>query len=106
MSTPRTVWQISPEHTASRLLALVTVLRGFLVFDGTINAVFKLLASHCEEECEQYANQVITFYIATLPDVVGRSWQAPSLSYLARYWFHGFCKSHIHCCLIHVELRC
>ena len=43
-STPRAVWQISPEHTASRLLALITVLRGFLAFDGTVSNV--LSANH------------------------------------------------------------
>ncbi|KAF8515288.1 hypothetical protein JB92DRAFT_3142882 [Gautieria morchelliformis] len=88
-ATPRAIWQISPEHTASRLLALVTVLRGFLAFDGTINAPLSRYSGLIfVEECEQYANQVITFYVAVLPDAVGSSWQAPSLSFLARYWLH------------------
>jgi len=33
-SSPVAAWQISPEHTASRLLALVTLLRGLLTYDG------------------------------------------------------------------------
>lgn len=41
------------------------------------------------EECEQYVNQVIAFYVASLPEAVGHSWQALSLPYLARYWLHS-----------------
>ncbi|KAF8501955.1 WD40 repeat-like protein [Hysterangium stoloniferum] len=74
LSSPREFWQISPEHTACRQLALVTVLRGFLAFD---------------EDCEQFANEIITFYVTSLPDIVGSLWQPPSLSLLARYWFHS-----------------
>ncbi|KAF8575607.1 hypothetical protein K439DRAFT_1398053 [Ramaria rubella] len=72
-SSPQEVWQISPEHTASRLLALVTILRGLLVYD---------------EDCEEHANLVIAFYVTSLQDAIGPAWQAPSLSSLARYWFH------------------
>jgi hypothetical protein len=88
---PREVWQISPEHTASRLLTLVTVLRGLLAYDGTDILYFRLLFTNSVEECEQYASQVIAFYIASLSDAVGPLWQAPSLSSLARYWFHSSC---------------
>ncbi|GJJ15512.1 hypothetical protein Clacol_009790 [Clathrus columnatus] len=44
----------------------------------------------CREklECERFANQVITFYVASLPDIIGQFWQSPSLELLARYWFH------------------
>ena len=41
------------------------------------------------EECEPYANQVMAFYVASLPDVVGHGWQPPSLSFLASYWLHS-----------------
>lgn len=91
-STPQGVWQLSPEYTAARLLALVTVLRGFLVFDGMIIVLSpQSITLNYVEECEQYANQVATFYIATLPDMIGQLWQAPSLSFLAQYWFHMSC---------------
>jgi len=92
-SNPAAIWQISPEHTASRLLSLVTLLRGLLVFDGMPIPTFISGSSVLidAEECEQYANQVIAFYVASLPDVVGHSWQPPSLSFLARYWLHSSC---------------
>ncbi|KIJ54513.1 hypothetical protein M422DRAFT_220784 [Sphaerobolus stellatus SS14] len=74
LTSPSDAWEISPDHTASRLLALVTLLRGLLAFD---------------EEYEQHINQIVTFYVAALPDTVGHSWQPPSLSFLARYWLHS-----------------
>ena len=39
--------------------------------------------------------RVITLYITSLRDAVGLGWLAPSLAFLAQYWFHpsGACES-------------
>lgn len=34
LQVPADIWRISPVHSASRLLALITALRCLLVFDG------------------------------------------------------------------------
>ena len=56
-----------------------------------------LFFTHLVEEYEKHATpgRVITFYITSLRAAVGLGWLAPSLLFLAQYWFHpsGACET-------------
>ena len=85
-----------PEYSAAQLLSLITLLRGLVSFDGRDGTCIEPFSfTHLAEEYEKHATQVITFYITSLRDAVGLGWLAPSLLFLAQYWFHpsGACES-------------
>ncbi|KAI9138814.1 hypothetical protein BKA69DRAFT_1127055 [Paraphysoderma sedebokerense] len=65
-----TSWCISPTMTAARLLAIITLTKSLLAFQGT----------------EEDASLIITRYMTTIPEIVGSEYCYSSLSYLARYW--------------------
>ncbi|KAF8158416.1 hypothetical protein B0H34DRAFT_797808 [Crassisporium funariophilum] len=69
--SPRDVWCISSDVSASRALAIISVLRAMSLF----------------EELAGGANTVISFYSTLLGPCVGPQFKAPSLEFLARQWF-------------------
>jgi hypothetical protein len=83
-------WCVSPEFSAARALSITCVLRVLGLAEGrvalTLNAnLAKYVAVGFSDNC----NPVITFYATSLAEVVGPSFQAPSLAYLARHWFES-----------------
>ncbi|PVF99519.1 hypothetical protein CPB86DRAFT_783642 [Serendipita vermifera] len=68
---PNSVWTISREYTAWRLLTISSVLRMCLAIDGLNGDM----------------NTVLLYYIASLPDAIGKQYCPPSLEVLARFWF-------------------
>ncbi|KAG2341534.1 WD40 repeat-like protein [Suillus weaverae] len=68
---PIHAWSISAKVSADRILAIVSVLR-------TLS-----LAEELSQDCQT----VITFYSTSLAHVVGPSYQAPDVAYLATQWF-------------------
>ncbi|KAG8922536.1 hypothetical protein FRC02_011797, partial [Tulasnella sp. 418] len=65
------VWKISPEHTALRLLATLSLLR-------TASLV---------EDFDSLANQVATLLTSSLGDIIGDGFRYPSLETLAQYLY-------------------
>jgi hypothetical protein len=87
-------WCISPEFSAARALSIVAVLRVLGLIEGRAvlpsNAGFaELLVSGLTDDC----NTVLAFYATSLAQVVGASFQAPSLAYLAWHWFESSSQS-------------
>ncbi|KAG1719005.1 hypothetical protein EDB19DRAFT_1648998, partial [Suillus lakei] len=68
---PSHAWSISAKVSADRVLAIVSVLR-------TLS-----LTEELSHDCQT----VITFYSTSLAHVVGASYQAPDVAYLATQWF-------------------
>lgn len=68
---PIHVWSMSPKVSADRVLAIVSVLK-------TLS-----LSEELSHDCQT----VITFYCTSLAHVVGASYQAPDVAYLATQWF-------------------
>lgn len=68
---PIHAWSMSAKVSADRVLAIVSVLR-------TLS-----LAEELSQDCQT----VITFYSTSLAHVVGASYQAPDVAYLATQWF-------------------
>ncbi|KAG8961611.1 hypothetical protein FRC03_005163 [Tulasnella sp. 419] len=65
------VWKISPEHTALRLIATLSLLR-------TASLV---------EDFDSLANQVATLLTSSLGDIIGDGFRYPSLETLAQYLY-------------------
>ncbi|KZT64172.1 WD40 repeat-like protein [Daedalea quercina L-15889] len=72
-SEQRSVWTVTTNVSALRALALI--------------ALLQTLLRH--EELVPDANTVMTFYAASLPEVVGASYKTPSLQILAKYWLQS-----------------
>ncbi|KAG1899665.1 uncharacterized protein F5891DRAFT_1037747 [Suillus fuscotomentosus] len=70
---PIHVWSMSAKVSADRVLAIVSVLK-------TLS-----LAEELSHDCQT----VITFYSTSLAHVVGASYQAPDVAYLATQWFNS-----------------
>ncbi|KAG2130779.1 uncharacterized protein EDB93DRAFT_1179251 [Suillus bovinus] len=70
---PVQVWSMSAKVSADRVLAIVSVLR-------TLS-----LAEELSHDCQT----VITFYSTSLAHVVGASYQAPDVAYLATQWLNS-----------------
>ena len=51
------------------------------------------IAKYVDIGLSDNCNTVITFYATSLAEVVGPSFQAPSLAYLARHWFESTSQS-------------
>lgn len=68
---PVYAWSMSAKVSADRVLAIVSVLR-------TLS-----LAEELSHDCQT----VVTFYATSLAHVVGASYQAPDVAYLATQWF-------------------
>ncbi|KAG2127039.1 hypothetical protein BD769DRAFT_1460808 [Suillus cothurnatus] len=68
---PIHAWSVSAKVSADRVLAIVAVLK-------TLS-----LAEELSHDCQT----VITFYSTSLAQVVGASYQAPDIAYLATQWF-------------------
>ncbi|KAG8813034.1 hypothetical protein FRC17_001701, partial [Serendipita sp. 399] len=65
------VWTISKDYTALRLLSICSILRFSMNVDNL----------------EQKMNNIFLYYTASLPETVGKRFCAPSLEILAKYWF-------------------
>ncbi|EED81002.1 predicted protein [Postia placenta Mad-698-R] len=63
------VWSISPEISAFRAVILVTLLQVLIDNDD--------------------ASTMMTFYVASLPEAIGPSYQSPSLTFLAKYYLRS-----------------
>ncbi|KAF9483399.1 WD40 repeat-like protein [Pholiota conissans] len=68
---PLEVWCWSPTASASRALAIISVLRAMSLF----------------EELTEGANTVISFFTTSLGMSVGPRFRAPSVEYLGKLWF-------------------
>ncbi|KAH8114792.1 WD40 repeat-like protein [Phellopilus nigrolimitatus] len=64
------VWQVSPDHSAGRLLTIVSLLRALMSAGGY----------------EELVGSLLLFYTTSLPMAVGKTYQAPNLMFLARHW--------------------
>lgn len=73
VSAPEALWQISPRFTATLQLLIVSLLRPMM--DNS--------------ESEAIATQIITFYVAILPDDIGPHFQDGDLSLFAWYYSHS-----------------
>ncbi|CCL99455.1 uncharacterized protein FIBRA_01473 [Fibroporia radiculosa] len=72
---PLDAWTVSSEVSASRSLALVAVLQALIHREGL--------------EDNSDVDTVMTFYVTSLPEVVGPAYKSPSLSYLAKCWLQS-----------------
>ncbi|OJA15937.1 hypothetical protein AZE42_02647 [Rhizopogon vesiculosus] len=70
---PMHAWSTSAKVSADRVLAIVSVLR------------ILSLAEELSDDCQT----VITFYSTSLAHVVGASYRAPDVTYLATMWFNS-----------------
>ena len=89
-SLPQDIWSISPNVSAARALAIITVLRAMSLFEGTYKGHegFQYLKLICmRSELTDGANTVISFYSGSLASYVGPQFKPPSLEFLARQWF-------------------
>lgn len=41
---------------------------------------------------DQDINTILTYYIASLPEAVGKRYRPPSLDFLVKFWFDSNCK--------------
>ena len=69
-SQSESIWTQSPTYSAYRMIILVSLTRSVLSLKGL----------------EAHAVQLMTFYGALLPMIVGESFEYPSFSVLARFW--------------------
>ncbi|KAK7054386.1 hypothetical protein VNI00_003580 [Paramarasmius palmivorus] len=72
-SWPGQAWCISADVSAARALAIVITLRALSIF----------------EELSEAANTVLAFYTSSVPSAVGKGYQPPNLTFIARCWFDG-----------------
>lgn len=88
---PIHAWSTSAKVSADRALAIISVLRTLSLAEGSyILSSTSLLA--CESaflELSDDCQTVITFYSTSLAHVVGASYQAPDVAYLATMWFNS-----------------
>ncbi|KAI0320952.1 hypothetical protein OF83DRAFT_1102148 [Amylostereum chailletii] len=71
LDTPHSPWCVSEDVSSARALAIVACLRSL---------------SHFEDSPDD-VNKVINFYASSLGHLIGERYRAPSLAYLARWWF-------------------
>jgi len=81
--------------TASRVLAIVSILRAMSLFEGKVND--ERIAENSNFlplELTLAATTVISFYTVALGPCVGPNFKAPSLEYLGRCWFEASSEFH------------
>lgn len=88
-NNPQDPWCVSSELSASRALSIIALLRVMGSVQGEL-AVMPILALltialDLSDDC----NTVAAFYATSLAQILGGSYQPPSLAYLARHWFES-----------------
>lgn len=70
-TSPRSAWTLSSIATTMRLLAICSILRACASIEGM----------------DEHVNTVSMYYTTSLQETVGKQYQPPLLSTLARFWF-------------------
>ena len=88
-------WTLSPEASADRALAILAVLQFLTQFEGTdtVCCIRCLrLTPDTDQDLARDANTVMTFYAASVGQLVHEAYQPPSLPRLGKYLLHTLCE--------------